>query len=363
MTLEVSLQARAPIPLAVEFSVGKGELLALVGPSGAGKTSVLRVIAGLHQPDAGLVSVGGAVWLDAARGVSLPTHRRKLGMVFQAYALFPHLTAAENLMLAMERPDPRKARELLDLVQMNGFADRKPTQLSGGQQQRVAVARALAREPEVLLLDEPFSAIDRGQREGLQAELVSLRDRLAMPVVLVTHDLNEAQLLSDRMLVLDQGHVVRIGTTAEVMADPVALRSLGVREAAALLPARITGDVRDGLTRLDTATGPIFLAGLFGPVGSMVRVRIMAHEVILSRHRPTGLSAQNILPAVIAGLHEGDGPAVMVHLAIGPDPVLARITRRAVAELGLAPGQTVHVILKSMSVARDHIAAGPKVLD
>ncbi len=358
MTLEVSIQARAPIPLAVDFSVGKDELLALVGPSGAGKTTVLRVIAGLHLPEEGRVSVGRAAWLDRATGLALPTHRRRIGMVFQSYALFPHLTAAENLMLAMDRPDPAKARQLLDLVHLQGFADRKPSQLSGGQQQRVAVARALAREPAVLLLDEPFSAVDRAQREGLQAELLTLRDRLAMPVVLVTHDLNEAQLLSDRMLVLDHGHMVRIGTTAEVMADPVALRSLGVREAAALLPARITGEVQDGLTRLETATGPIYLAGVTGPAGSMVRVRIMAHEVILSRARPTGLSAQNILPAVITSLQEGDGPAVMVHLVIGPDAVLARITRRSVAELGLAPGQTVHVILKSMAVARDHIAAG-----
>lgn len=358
MTLDVWIGSARPIPLTLGFTLKQGELLALVGPSGAGKTTALRVIAGLHRTDQARVTVGGQVWTDMARGLALPPHRRSLGMVFQSYALFPHLTAVENVMIAMTKADPAAAARLLDLVQMQGFADRRPDQLSGGQQQRVAVARALAREPQVLLLDEPFSAVDRAQREALQGELLALRDRLLMPVVLVTHDLNEAQILSDRMLVLDQGRMVRLGPTAEVMADPAALRSLGVREAAALLSARITAVIEDGLTRLETATGPIFLPGVSGPPGSRVRVRIMAHEVILSRDRPLGLSAQNILPATITGLQEGDGPAVMVQLAVGPEIILARVTRRAVADLELAPGQPVHVILKSMAVARDHIAAG-----
>lgn len=364
MSLSVDLRADGPIPLDIAFRVAPGEVLALVGHSGSGKTTVLRSIAGLWTPAHGRVQAGGAVWLDTAGGVNLPPHRRHLGMVFQNYALFPHLTALQNVLAAMTVPDRAEAARILNLVNLQGLADRRPAQLSGGQQQRVAVARALARRPRALLLDEPFSAVDRATRDRLYAEIIGLRTHLDMPVVLVTHDMTEAQMLADRMVVIEHGRLVRDGTTAEVMADPAALRAMGIREAAALLPAVVAGDLDDGLTRLDTATGLIFLPGPLGPPGTRLRVRILAHEVILSRARPLGLSAQNILPATVTALHPGDGPGVMVHLAIGPDVILARITRRAASDLGLAQGDAVHVILKTMSVARDHIApaaddAGP----
>jgi molybdate transport system ATP-binding protein len=357
MTLTVALQAEAPIPLDLAFSVASGELLALVGHSGSGKTTILRTIAGLWRPHRAHVTVDGQTWLDTAAGVDLPPHRRHAGVVFQSYALFPHMTAAGNVMAAMDQPDRTEALRLLDLVNLHGLADRKPAQLSGGQQQRVALARALARRPAALLLDEPFSAVDRATRERLHAEILALRSRLGMPVVLVTHDMNEAQLLADRMVVIEKGRVVRDGTTAAVMADPDALRAMGIREVAALLTAVVAGAEEDGLTRLETATGPLFLPGIDNPPGTRLRVRIMAHEVILSRARPVGLSAQNILPATVTAVRAGDGPAVMVHLAVGPDVILARITRRAAAELALAPGDTAHAVLKAMSVARDHIAA------
>ncbi|MFN4202269.1 MAG: molybdenum ABC transporter ATP-binding protein [Tabrizicola sp.] len=356
MTLSVALQAQAPIPLDVGFSVAPGELLALVGHSGSGKTTILRSIAGLWQPTTAKVAVDGETWLDTEAGIALPAHRRHVGVVFQTYALFPHMTAAQNVAAAMDRPDPAEAARLLDLVNLHGLSDRKPAQLSGGQQQRVALARALARKPAALLLDEPFSAVDRATRERLHAEILALRAHLKMPVVLVTHDMNEAQLLADRMVVIEKGRVVREGTTAAVMADPDALRVLGIREVAALLPATVAGPEEDGLTRLDTATGPLYLPGIDSPPGTKVRVRILAHEVILSRARPEGLSAQNILPCTVTAIRPGGGPGVMVHLAVGGDEIVARITRRAAAQLALQPGDAAHAILKSMSIARDHIA-------
>ncbi|WP_128515148.1 molybdenum ABC transporter ATP-binding protein [Tabrizicola thermarum] len=356
MTLSVSLRADRPVPLEVAFEVAPGELLALVGHSGSGKTTILRSIAGLWTPSSGQVRAGGTVWLDTGAGIDLAVHRRSIGFVFQSYALFPHMTALGNVLTAMATPDRAEAARLLDLVNLHGLADRKPAQLSGGQQQRVALARALARKPSVLLLDEPFSAVDRATRERLHAEIIALRSHLAMPVVLVTHDMNEAQLLADRMLVIQNGRLVREGTTAQVMADADALRAMGIREVAALLPAVIAGIEEDGLTRLDTATGPIFLPGVQGDPGTRLRVRIMAHEIILSRARPTGLSAQNILPARVTKLTQGDGPAVTVHLSVGEAELLARITRRAARDLALAPGDRVHAVLKAMSVARDHIA-------
>jgi molybdate transport system ATP-binding protein len=362
MALEVMARAAAPILLEASFRAEAGELLALVGHSGSGKTTLLRTIAGLWRPDAARVAVDGEVWLDTALGVNLPPYRRHVGIVFQNYALFPHMTAAQNVMAAMDRklPDLRaEAERLLSLVNLPDLADRKPAQLSGGQQQRVAVARALARKPLALLLDEPFSAVDRATRERLYDEIIALRAHLKMPIVLVTHDMNEAQLLADRMVVIEKGRVVHDGTTAEVMADPEALRAMGIREVAAMLPAIIVEQLNDGLTRLDSAAGPLLLPRVEGAQGTRVRVRIMAHEVILATTRPEGLSAQNILAGKVAAILPGTGPGVIVHVAIGDSEILARITRRAAEQLGLKPGDHVHAIVKSMSVARDHVARAP----
>ena len=357
MALEVMARADAPIPLDVAFRVEPGELLALVGQSGSGKTTILRSIAGLWQPERARIVVNGTPWLDTAAGVNLPTHRRRVGLVFQNYALFPHLTAAANVMAAMDRPDPAEAGRILDLVNLQGLGDRRPAQLSGGQQQRVALARALARRPQALLLDEPFSAVDRTTRERLHAEIITLRAHLRMPVVLVTHDMAEAQVLADRMVLIEAGRTLRAGSTAEVMTDPEALRVMGIREMAAMLPASVAEHLDDGLTRLETGAGPLFLPSVAAVPGARVRVRILAHEVILSRARPEGLSAQNILPGTIARIVPGSGPGVMVHVTVGNHEILARITRRATEQMALRPGDSVHVILKALSVARDHVSA------
>ena len=356
MALEVMAKASAPIPLDVAFRVDPGELLALVGHSGSGKTTLLRSIAGLWTPETARVTVDGNVWLDTGAGVNMPPHRRRVGLVFQNYALFPHMTAAQNVMAAMARPNPLEAERILDLVNLHGMDARRPGQLSGGQQQRVAVARALARRPRALLLDEPFSAVDRATRERLYSEIIALRAHLRMPVVLVTHDVNEAQILADRMMVISAGRMVRAGTTAEVMADADALRAMGIRELAAMLPARVVAHLPDGLTQLEAATGPLYLPVFEGTPGTRVRIRVLAQEVILARSRPEGLSAQNILAGIVARITPGQGPGVLVHVAIGEDEIIARITRRAADQLALAPGDTVHAILKSMSVARDHVA-------
>ena len=359
MALEVMVRNPGPIALQAAFRVEQNELLALVGHSGSGKTTLLRMIAGLWRPEEGRVRVGGAIWLDTLSGIALPAHKRRIGLLAQSYALFPHMSALQNVMSAMDRPDSAEAARLLDLVNLQGLGARKPAQLSGGQQQRVALARALARRPMALLLDEPFSAVDRATREKLHSEIIALRAHLRMPVVLVTHDVNEAQLLADRMVVIAHGQVVGDGPTGAIMADAEALRAMGIREVAAMLPALVLAHLPDGLTHLQTAAGPLFLPGIAASAGARVRVRILAHEVMLSRARPIGLSAQNILAGRVVRLVEGKGPAVTVHVAIGPDEILARITRRAAAQMDLQPGEEIHAIFKSMSVARDHVARSP----
>lgn len=220
---DLILEARQdrPIPLQAELRCGAGEILALVGPSGAGKSSLLRVIAGLLRPASGRVLCGGQTWLDTNQGVCLSARRRRVGFVFQHHALFPHLTALENVLEAMEGPDRlARARRWLERVHLGGLEGRKPSQMSGGQQQRVGVARALAREPEVLLLDEPFSSVDRVTREKLHLELAELLQGLAIPVLLVTHDLDEAAMLAHRLVVLAKGRTLQEGPPEAVFRRP-----------------------------------------------------------------------------------------------------------------------------------------------
>jgi molybdate transport system ATP-binding protein len=222
--LHVRLAQEAPIPLDAEIVCQPGELLALVGPSGSGKSTILRVIAGLVRPREGVVSCNGDTWLDTGRGLDLSPQRRAVGLVFQHYALFPHLTALENITLALRSlaraARDERARALLELVNLTGFEARRPAELSGGQQQRIAVARALARDPRVLLMDEPFSAVDQVTRRKLQRELVQLRRKLRIPLVLVTHDLEEARMLADRMSILHRGQTLRRGPPEAVMSRP-----------------------------------------------------------------------------------------------------------------------------------------------
>jgi molybdate transport system ATP-binding protein len=234
--LAARLAQPGPIPLDATLDCAPGEVTALVGPSGSGKSTILRAIAGHYRAASGRISIDGMAWFDSDARIDLPPHVRHVGLVLQSYALFPHMSALGNVVAALGHlpatQRPARARELLELVHLAGLEARRPAELSGGQQQRVAVARALARAPDVLLLDEPFSAVDRSTREKLYRELAEMRRRLAMPVVLVTHDLDEALMLADRVVLLQRGATIQHGRPYEVLARPAsvqAARLLGLR--------------------------------------------------------------------------------------------------------------------------------------
>ena len=223
--LVVEVEQTRPMPLAGAFRCGPRELLALVGPSGAGKSSMLRTLAGLMRPGRGRITVGAEIWCDTTRGICLPAQRRHVGLVFQNYALMPHLSALGNVALSLlHLPRDERgpmARHWLDHVRLTAAQQaRRPAMLSGGEQQRVAVARALARQPRLLLLDEPFSAVDQMNRQGLYRLLADLRRELAIPIVLVTHDLHEARMLADRLVVMDAGQVLQQGSPDQIHHAP-----------------------------------------------------------------------------------------------------------------------------------------------
>lgn len=222
--LRVKITLSNPTHLDVQLYCEPGQMLALVGPSGSGKSTTLRCIAGLQKPSSGVIEGGGQRWFDSQRKLALSPQQRRVGMVFQDYALFPHLSVADNIRLALDgKPNAAAVEQLLQQVHLSGLASRYPAQLSGGQQQRVALARALARSPDVLLLDEPFSAVDKVTRRKLYLELHALRQQLAMPVILVTHDLDEAAMLADSMCVIHQGKTLQQGSIDDVLQRPKSL--------------------------------------------------------------------------------------------------------------------------------------------
>lgn len=356
--LTVDLKAAAPIPLDARFTVAPGEMVALVGPSGSGKSTILRSVAGLWRPSGGRVTVGGETWFDAARGVCVPTHRRAVGMVFQSYALFPHMTAAQNVAAAMAHVPPAerpaRATALLDMVNLTGLEGRHPAHLSGGQQQRVAVARALAREPRALLLDEPFSAVDRATREKLYREIADLRRRLTMPVVMVTHDMEEAARLADRIVALREGRSLQDGPPMEVMTRPASrevARLIGVRN---LFRATVGAVDAQGFARLDWAGLAVETRARVAVSASVEWVVPDAFVKLHRRDRATHGARENPVPGVVLeSLALGQTVALTLRPDHAPDARLYLSVPVHLAELsGLTPGAaaTVSLLVRGVHV-------------
>jgi molybdate transport system ATP-binding protein len=354
--LSVAIAQTTPVPLEVSFTCGPGDVLGVYGPSGSGKTTILRTIAGLHRPAQGRVSVGSEVWLDTAGGSFRPAHRRRVGYVFQDYALFPHMTALDNVRTALiDRPAAgRRARamHLLDAVQLTDKHHRRPAELSGGERQRVALARALARDPAVLLLDEPFSAVDRGVRRRLQDLVDTLRRTLDIPLVLVTHDFDDIVRLASHLLIVDRGRGLATGSVREVTSRSDLAGMGEVAGVGAVLDATVARiDTHRGLADLAFDGGHLVAPDAGLVVGRRVRVRVPARDVILASEVPAGLSLHNVLPAVVTAVaHDDRSRHVIVQLGIGGERLLAEVTRDAVERLSIREGQALHALIKSVSL-------------
>lgn len=344
--LSVSLAQPGPIPLDVQLASAPGELLALVGPSGSGKTTVLRSIAGLYRPQVGRILADGEVWLDTIAGIDLSPQARRVGLVFQDYALFPHLSALDNVRLALlERAEPertRRAAELLARMHLEGLEARRPDELSGGQSQRVAIARGLARDPRVLLLDEPFSAVDRITRETLKDELAALHRALDIPMVLVTHDLEEAQALADRICVLDGGATLQIGAPDDVRLRPRSARVARLMGQHNLLTGVIDQDHR-------IRCGELLLAAEGSErfrVGDSVTVLLPPDGIALAREASR---STNLVKGSLADLQRA-GEFVALTLSLPQGALRFTIPRREAAARQLRIGDACEVEIDPSSV-------------
>jgi molybdate transport system ATP-binding protein len=319
-------------PLSLDVELGR-ETLALVGPSGAGKSSVLRAIAGLLRPEQGRIALGARVWLDTEAGIDLPPEQRSVGLVFQEYALFPHLDVRRNVAFGgRERVD-----ELLERFRISHLAQARPADLSGGERQRVALARALARDPAVLLLDEPLSALDAHTRGVVRGELAEVLGELGLPTLLVTHDFEDAAALADRVGVIVDGRILQLGQAAELLAAPADAFVASFTGANLLHGTARPG--ADGLTEVVLDTG----GSMYSADGGEGRVGLAVYpwEIALARSQPADSAVNHLRGAVRSVVVLGN----RVRVRVGP--LTAEITAGSADRLELREGEPVVASFKA----------------
>lgn len=348
MTLSVAMRHRFPaFAIDIAFTAPTPGVVALFGPSGCGKSTTLAAIAGLLATDAARVELDGRVLSD------LPAARRRIGQVFQEGRLFPHMSVAANLRYGLRRaaPGPVRFDDVVDLLGIAPLLARRPRALSGGERQRVAIGRALLAQPLLLLMDEPLAALDAARKAEILPFLARLRDEWRIPIVYVTHALEEVAALADTVVLLEAGRVTAAGPLGAIAsrADlPLATRD----DAGAVLVARVVAhDAARDLTRLDAGGAEILVRTIAAPPGATLRLRVPAREVILATERPRGLSLHNMLEGTVRGIVADPARrSALVEVAIGGQAILARVTPDAVRRLALAPGSRALALFKSVGV-------------
>lgn len=347
--------ARRDFTLDVAFTGGAG-VTALFGPSGCGKTTAIRLIAGLERPEEGRIVLGDTVLVDTAAGIDLPPHRRRIGLVFQDAQLFPHLDVATNLAYgrfftpkALRRVE-RKA--VIEVLGIGHLMTRRPATLSGGEKQRVAIGRALLTSPDLILMDEPLAALDDDRKLEILPFIERLRDEFAIPVVYVSHAVEEVARLASTVVRLDHGRVTQIGRPADVLAPTSVARATSRFEAVSLITSRVVKvDADYGVSILEHPGGRIVLPGALPTVGAEVRVAVRATDVTLSLGRAHHVSVRSALTGQVVKVETDHGPFALVSVELpGGDRLFAYATRLAVDDLGLDAGDEVHCLIKAVSI-------------
>ena len=357
MTSPIIARFRLAYPgfeLDVDMQIPGQGVTALFGQSGSGKTTALRCMAGLERGSRGYLEVDGEIWQDDSKGIFLPTHKRRLGYVFQESSLFPHLDIRRNLEYGRKRA--QEAGVSLDqavaLLGIRHIMSRMPDRLSGGERQRVAIARALLVSPRLLLMDEPMASLDLGMKGEIMPYLEKLRDELGIPVVYVSHSPDEVATLADHMVLIEAGKVRASGPLFELMTRldlPLARGD----SAEAVILANVAGhEIEHHLTVAAFAGGSLMLPYQDCEAGKTVRIRILARDVSLVLDQPERTSILNILPARVEAILE-DGPGqLMVRLSMNGVPLLSRITVKSAKTLGIFQGSEVYAQIKSVALLK-----------
>jgi molybdate transport system ATP-binding protein len=334
-----------------------GALTALFGRSGSGKTTVLNLIAGLAKPDSGRIAVDGRTLYDSLGGVSLAPHLRRVGYVFQEGRLLPHLSVRQNLLYGdffnKQQNKVVGFEQAVRLLGLEALLERRPGALSGGEKQRVALGRALLANPALLLLDEPLASLDTPRKAEILYYIERLRDEVRIPIVYVSHSLDEVVRLADSVVLLSAGKVLGTGSVRDMMSRVELRPYLGRHEGGAVIEARIARqDLDSGLAHLEFDGGALEIPDVEALAGETLRIRVRARDVSLALSRPAGLSIRNVLAGTVVELGEQNGASLDVRLDVGGTALLARITRKSADELGLRPGLPVFALVKSVSIDR-----------
>jgi len=357
MTLEVDIRHRfGAFALEARFTTDS-RLTALFGRSGAGKTSLVNIIAGLLRPDRGKVVIDGRVLVDTAHGVFIPKHRRRIGYVFQEPRLFPHLTVRQNLLYGRWFTPAAERREsfehVIELLGIGALLDRGPALLSGGERQRVAIGRALLTSPRLLLMDEPLASLDEARKSEILPYIVRLRDASRVPIVYVSHSVPEITRLATTMVLLSDGKVAAAGALPAIMGRLDLFPLTGRYEAGAVLEMQVAAhDEVFELTTLRSAAGELRVPRIDIGLGAPLRVHIRARDVLLALKPPEELSALNVLSGRIAEIGGLDGAVADVRIDLNGETLLARVTRLTLHRLDLVPGRPVFAVVKTVAIDR-----------
>ena len=341
---------REDFALDIDLELPMRGITGVFGVSGAGKTTLLRCIAGLERAD-GLLVVAGETWQDSAAGEWRAVANREVGYVFQEPRLFDHLSVRDNIDYGRKRRHAGvNADHIIELLGLTKLLQRKPHDLSGGEAQRVAIARALSCAPRFVLMDEPLASLDQARKNEILPYLDRLHAESEVPVIYVSHNIDEVCRLCDHLVVIDDGVVRANGPLQSVLVD-LDVSQLADEHAGSILEGKVANyDATDGLTELECSAGRLLVPGRAGETGSELRLRIRASDVSLCRTVPQETTILNVLPAVVESIGEAEGPVVLVRLALGRDRILARVTRRSVRELNLQVGDEVFAQIKSVAV-------------
>ncbi len=363
MTISVDVHHRLG---AFELNAGfvsEGRLTALFGPSGSGKSSLINLIAGLARPQQGRIESDGRVLVDTGKGIFVPRHRRRIGMVFQDARLFPHMSVKNNLNFgrwftpAGERYVEMDA--VVDLLGIGALLERRPGKLSGGEKQRVAIGRALLASPRLLLMDEPLASLDEARKAEILPYIERLRDEMKIPIVYVSHSIGEVARLASNVVVLQNGKVTACGPTVEIMQRLDLLPADERGEGGAVLETTVTRhDESFGMTVLSSAAGEIRVPRVDVAVDAPVRIRVRARDVMIATERPKGLSALNILAGQVAAIEKGAGATANVRIDCNGAAIMARITEQSRQGLKLERGLPVFAVIKTVSFDQANTAAG-----
>ncbi len=345
---------RADFSLDVTLKIPLRGITGIFGASGSGKTTLLRCLAGLETPTSGRLTIDGDCWQDSTKRQSLAIHERQIGYVFQEPRLFSHLNVRGNLEYGQRRAQDSNNgvdfKQIISLLGLNNLLHRASGELSGGEAQRVAIARALLRAPRLVLMDEPLAALDRVRKDEIMPFLDHLHAELAVPILYVSHSIEEVCRLCDHLIVMDQGKVLAEGEIQSVLVD-LNLPLLAGEEAGSVVESTVESyDTKYDLTRLKFSGGTLLVPGKFGGRDTKLRLRIRANDVSLCRSRPKDSTILNIIPITVDQIHIDEGPYALVRLRAGNDLLTARLTRRSCDELGLESGDSLLAQIKSVAV-------------